>query len=171
MVQSLGKVLREMGYKGLLLFFDEAESITQGRLGHRAKSYHILDQFFQSKGSVFPVFAFTDDFFDKVKHELYDDDKEIFPKNYAEAWLDLNILRLQDFSSHEWKSLLTRLMQLYFQAYQIDLPFQVKENLQSLLDRLEVKETRFKLKALVNQLDIETQQTLLDKYTSLSRLV
>ncbi len=48
--------------------------------------------------------------------------KEIFPKNYAEAWQDLNILRLQDFSSHEWESLLDRLMQLYSQAYQIDLP-------------------------------------------------
>ena len=162
MVQSLGRVLKEMGYKGLLLFFDEAESIAQVRLGHRAKSYHILDQFFQNKGSVFPVFAFTDDFFDKANHEPYDDDREIFPKNYAEAWRDLNILRLQDFSSHGWESLLDRLMQLYSQAYQIDLPLQVKASLQSLLGRLEVQETRFKLKALVNKLDIETQQVLLD---------
>lgn len=162
MVQSLGRVLKEMGYKGLLLFFDEAESIAQGRLGHRVKSYHLLDQFFESKGSVFPVFAFTDDFFDKANHEPYDDNKEIFPKNYAEAWRDLNILRLSDFSSHGWESLLDRLMQLYSQAYQIDLPLQVKSGLQSLLDKLEVQETRFKLKALVNKLDIETQQVLLD---------
>ena len=80
MVQSLGRILKEMGYKGLLLFFDEAESIAQGRLGHRAKSYHLLDQFFHSKGSVFPVFAFTDDFFDKVNHEPYDDDQRNFSK-------------------------------------------------------------------------------------------
>jgi hypothetical protein len=162
MVQSLGGVLREMGYKGLLLFFDEAESIAQGRLGHRAKSYHVLDQFFQNNDSVFPVFAFTDDFFDKANHESYDDDRKIFPKNYAEAWMDLNILRLQDFSSQGWESLLDRLMQLYSQAYQIDLPLHLKGSLQSLLDRLEVQETRFKLKALVNKLDIETQQVLLD---------
>lgn len=159
MVQSLGRLLREMGYKGLLLFFDEAESIAQGRLGHRAKSYHILDQFFQSKGSLFPVFAFTDDFFDKANHESYED-KEIFPKNYAEAWLDLNILRLQDFSSRGWESLLDRLIQLYSQAYQIDIPIHLKGSLQYLLDRLEVQETRFKLKALVNKLDIETQKVL-----------
>jgi hypothetical protein len=157
MVQSLGKVLRAMGYKGLLLFFDEAESIAQGRLGHRAKSYHILDQFFQSKGSVFPIFAFTDDFFEKAKNESYDD-KEIFPKNYAEAWLNLNIVRLQDFSSHGWESLLDRLMQLYSQAYQINLPLQAKAGLQSLLARLGVQETRFKLKALVNKLDIYSFQ-------------
>ena len=162
MVQSLGRILKEMGYMGLLLFFDEAESIAQGRLGHRVKSYHLLDQFFQTKGSVFSVFAFTDDFFDKANHELYDDNKEIFPKNYAEAWRDLNILRLQDFSSHGWESLLDRLMQLYSQAYQIDLPLQVKPRLQSFLGKLEVQETRFKLKALVNKLDIETQQVLLD---------
>ncbi|MES2199858.1 MAG: BREX system ATP-binding domain-containing protein [Chlamydiota bacterium] len=162
MIQSLGTVLKEMGYKGLLLFFDEAESITQGRLGLRVKSYHLLDQFFQTKGSVFPVFAFTNDFFDKVNHESYDDDKGTFPKNYAEAWEKLNILRLSDFSSHGWDSLLDRLMQLYSQAYQIDLPLQVKPSLQSLLAKLEAQETRFKLKALVNKLDIETQQILLD---------
>lgn len=159
MVQSLGRVLKEMGYKGLLLFFDEAESIAQGRLGHRVKSYHLLDQFFQTKSSVFPVFAFTDDFFDKANHETYDDN---FPKNYAEAWRDLHILRLQDFSSHGWESLLDRLMQLYSQAYQIDLPLQVKASLQSLLGKLEAQETRFKLKALVNKLDRETQHVLLD---------
>src|ERR1700722_8785036 len=69
MVQSLGMVLKEMGYKGLLLLFDEAESISQVRLGHRVKSYHLLDQFFQTRSSVFPIFAFTDDFFDKANHE------------------------------------------------------------------------------------------------------
>ena len=162
MVQSLGSVLKEMGYKGLLLFFDEAESIAQGRLDHRIKSYHLLDKFFQTKDYIFPVFAFTDDFFDKVNHESYDDNMEIFPKNYAEAWRDLNILRLQDFSSYGWESLLDRLIQLYSQAYQITLPPQVKSSLQSLLGKLEIQETRFKLKALVNKLDIETQQVLLD---------
>lgn len=160
MVQSLGKVLKEMSYKGLLLFFDEAESIAQARLSHRAKSYHILDQFFQSNGSVFPIFAFTDDFFDQANHEPYDDDKEVFPKNYAKAWLDLNVLRLQDFSAQGWESLLDRLMQLYSQAYQIDLPLQVKGRLRSLLEKLDVQETRFKLKALVHRLDVETQQIL-----------
>jgi hypothetical protein len=164
MVQSLGKVLKEMGYKGLLLFFDEAESIAQGRLGQRVKSYYLLDQFFQTKGFVFPVFAFTDDFFDKAHHESYDGNEKNFPKNYAEAWRDLRILHLQDVSSQGWEFLLDRLMQLYSQAYQIDLPLHVKPKLQSLLGSLEVQETRFKLKALVNMLDIETQQVLLDAY-------
>ncbi|MGL5263357.1 MAG: BREX system ATP-binding domain-containing protein [Candidatus Rhabdochlamydia sp.] len=162
MIQSLGRVLQEMGYKGLLLFFDEAESIAHGRLSHRAKSYHLLDRFFQTKGSVFPVFAFTDDFFDKAHYELYDDNKEIFPKNYKESWQDLNILRLSDFSSHGWESLLNRLMQLYSQAYQIDLPLQIMPDLQALLGKLEAQETRLKLKALVHKLDIETQKSLLD---------
>ena len=162
MVQSLGSVLKEMGYKGLLLFFDEAESIAQGRLGHRVKSYHLLDQFFQIKSSVFPIFAFTDDFFDKARKEPYEEKKEVFPKNYAEAWRDVHVLRLQDFSSKGWESLLDRLMQLYSQAYQIDLTPQVKLNLQSLLGKLEVQEARCKLKALVNRLDIETQHILLD---------
>lgn len=162
MVQSLGNLLKEMGYKGLVLFFDEAESIAQGRLGQREKSYHLLDQFFQTKGSVFPLFAFTDDFFDKVHHDSYDNPKNAFPKNYAESWRNLSILRLQDFSSHEWESLLDRLIQLYSQAYQIPPPLHLKSHLQSLLAKLEVQETRCKLKALVNRLDIETQHILLN---------
>lgn len=162
MVQSLGGLLKEMGYKGLLLFFDEAESIGQVRLGYRVKSYHLLHQFFQTKSFVFPILAFTDDFFDKVNHESYEGDQAIFPENYAKAWQDLNIVRLQDFSSHGWESLLERLMQLYSQAYQVDLLPQVKPNLLSLLNKLEAQETRYKLKALVNKLDIETQHTLLN---------
>ncbi len=51
--------------------------------------------------------------------------EQIFPKNYAEAWRDLNILRLQDFSSDGWETLLNRLIQLYAEAYQIDLPHQI----------------------------------------------
>jgi hypothetical protein len=162
MVQALGKVLKEMGHKGLILFFDEAESITQGRLGNRAKSYEILNQFFQSHDSIYPIFAFTDDFFEKVKHEQYDDEKQTFSQNYAEVWKDLNIERLQNFSGDEWEALQDRLIQLYAEAYQIDLPHQIRGRLQELLDKLEAQEARFKLKALVNQLDIETQHDLLN---------
>ena len=162
MLQTLGNLLKKMEYKGLILFFDEAESIAQGRLNNRAKCYHILDHLFQGNNSVLPVFAFTDDFFDKVKHENYNDSKAIFPKNYADLWVDLNILHLQEFSAQGWELLLDRLMQLYSKAYQIDVPPHVKGSLQVLLDRVAANETRFKLKALVNKLDIETQQVWLD---------
>lgn len=162
MLQSLGGILKEMGYNGLLLFFDEAESITQARLNYRVKSYHLLDQFFQTKGFVFPVFAFTDDFFDQVNRELYEDERAIFPKNYADVWQNLNILRLQDFSVHEWDSLLDRLMKIYSQAYQIDLLPKVKQDLHLVLNKFAAQETRFKLKALVNKLDMETQHAILD---------
>jgi len=168
MIQALGKLLKEMGYKGLVLFFDEAESITQGRVNNRAKSYEILDQFFQSKESVYPVFAFTDDFFDKVDHEQYHDDtkeKQLFSQDYAQAWKNLTIARLKKFSSGGWEVLQNRLIQLYSEAYQIDLSNQmigIKERLQNLIDKYQNQETRFKLKALVNQLDIETQRYLLD---------
>jgi P-loop Domain of unknown function (DUF2791) len=160
MVQALGHLLQEMGYKGLVLFFDEAESITQAGLGQRAKSYDILDHFFKNKDPIYPIFALTDDFFAKVDNERYDDEKKRFLQNYAEDWKDLNILRLQDFSSGAWETLQNRLIQLYGEAYQIDLSnhlIGIKEKLHNLLQKLKDQETRFKLKALVNQLDIETQ--------------
>jgi BREX system ATP-binding protein BrxC/D len=162
MIQSLGIILKKLGYKGLVLLFDEAESIAQLRLASRAKSYHLLDQFFQGKDSIFSIFAFTDDFFDKVENESYDEKKDIFALNYAQHWHNLNILRLNDFSSNQWKCLLDRLIQLYSQAYQIEIPFQLKSNLQSFLDKLEIQDIRFRLKALVNKLDIETQKILME---------
>lgn len=160
MVEALGTLLREMGYKGLLLFFDEAESIAQVRSSCRAKSYEILQQLFHSKESLFPIFAFTEGFFDKVQAENYEDEKQTFSQNYAEAWKDLTIVRLEESSAKSWETLQTRLIQLYAEAYQIDLSQQMKElkaKLHHLLDPLKALETRFKLKALVNQLDIETQ--------------
>jgi hypothetical protein len=164
MLQAVGNILKEMGYKGLVLFFDEAESIAQGRLNNRAKAYDMLDQFFHIKNSIYPIFAFTDDFFDKVKHEEYEDEKQTFSQNYSEAWKDLNIVRLQEPFSVGWEFLQNHLIQLYAEAYQIDLSNQtmeIKVKLQNLLTKLKSQGTRLKLKALVNQLDIETQNYLL----------
>ena len=160
MVQSLGKVLKEMGYKGLVVFFDEAESITQGRVKNRAKSYEILDLFFQNRGFLYPLFACTNDFFDQIKREQYDDEKRPFPKNYAEAWNEVHIVRLQESPSSRWETLQNRLIQLYAEAYSIDISAQrsqIKESLQRVFEKLQTQEPRCKLKALVNQLDIETQ--------------
>ena len=160
MILSLGKLLKEMGYKGLIVFFDEGESIAQGSLKNRAKSYEALDQFFESKGFFYPLFAFTDDFFEKVKQEEYENRKQLFPKNYGECWQDLNLVRFQKSLSNKWENLLDRLIQLYREAYHIDSSFQmagIKEKLQELLEKLKTDETRFKLKALVHKLDIETQ--------------
>lgn len=39
---------------------------------------------------------------------------------------------------------------------------EIKEKMQDLLENLKAQETRFKLKALVNQLDVETQHRLVN---------
>lgn len=157
MVQCLGKLLHAMGYKGLVLFFDEAESIAQGRLSVRAKSYEILSQFFDHVGFVYPVFAFTESFFDRVRTEEYGGEAPLFPKNYAEVWKDLQIVRLEDSSLNRWGVLQDRLIELYAEAYQLNLlekKSEIKEQMNHLLKKLNMQETRFKLKALIHQLDI-----------------
>lgn len=161
-VQSLGKLLHAMGYKGLVLFFDEAESIAQGRLSARVKSYEILSQFFQHSGFVYPVFAFTETFFDKVRSEEYGGEMPQFPQNYFDAWKNLEIIRLQDSSSSRWEALQERLINLYAEAYQIDLSgknLEIKQQMRDLLEKMNSQETRFKLKALINQLDIISTRT------------
>lgn len=157
MIQSLGKLLHAMGYKGLVLFFDEAESIAQGRLKARVKSYELLNQFFQHSGFVYPVFAFTETFFDKIRSEEYGTEGSPFSQNYFDVWKSLQIIRLQDSSRARWEALQDRLIALYEEAYQIDFSAQlpeIKKQMRTLLEKLSSQETRFKLKALINQLDI-----------------
>lgn len=157
MVQAFGKLLNAMGYKGLVLFFDEAESIAQGRLAARVKSYEMLSLFFRQGGYVYPVFAFTEDFFNKVRSEEYGGDAPSFPKNYGEEWKSLQMIRLQDSSLARWEILLERLINLYAEAYQIDLSaknLEIRQHMRALLEKLKTHETRFKLKALIHQLDI-----------------
>lgn len=157
MIQSLGKLFHAMGYKGLVLFFDEAESIAQGRLNSRIKSYEILNRFFQQSSFVYPVFAFTESFFDRVRCEDYSNEGSQFPQNYAEIWKNLQIIRLQDSSLTRWEALQDRLINLYAEAYQIDITanlLEIKQQMRGLLEKLNMQETRFKLKALINQLDI-----------------
>ncbi len=162
MVQSLGKLLNAMGYRGLVLLFDEAESIVQGRLSSRVKSYEILSQFFEHRGFVYPVFAFTETFFDKVACEEYRGEPPQFPQNYSDAWKDLQIIRLQDSSLARWEALQDRLINLYEEAYQIDIAakkVEIKQQMRNLLEKLKNQETRFKLKALIHQLDIICTRT------------
>lgn len=164
MIHALGGLLRKMGYKGLVLFFDEAEAIAQGRVGSRVKSYDILHQLFNNKQPVYPIFAFTESFFDRVRLEDYTSEKPIFPQNYAALWEGLTVVRLEENSHKEWEGLQDRLIQLYAEAYRLDLSAQIvpiKRRLQSLLDQIKTQETRFKIKALVQQLDIETQNYFL----------
>ena len=157
MVQSLGKLLHRMGHKGWVLLFDEAEAIAQGSLGSRVKSYDILHQFFTTGKFVYPIFAFTQTFFDKVRSEEYGSETSRFPRNYAQAWDDLQIIRLQDFSLARWEIVLDRLIDLYGKAYRVDFStkqLDIKQQMRALLEKLKAQETRFKLKALIHQLDL-----------------
>lgn len=172
MVQALGAILKEMGYKGLVLFFDEAESITQGRVNQRARSYMVLDHFFFANAFVYPIFALTDDFFMQVSQEQYENDKDnenhseekprLFLYNYAERWQQLSKVRLKAFSPQGWHTLQMRLVELYAHAYGLDLAskqLQLQKSLQNLLETIGTGDTRATLKALVHQLDIETCST------------
>ncbi|MCK5438129.1 MAG: DUF2791 family P-loop domain-containing protein, partial [Desulfobulbaceae bacterium] len=71
-IRALAVMFQKMGYKGWVLLFDEGESIAQLRVNIRRKSYHILDRFFSPASpmpGLYPIFAFTDDFFMRVQGE------------------------------------------------------------------------------------------------------
>ena len=161
-----------MGYRGWVLLFDEGESISQVRITTRSRSYGILDQMFSPETSVqylYPAFAFTDDFFHQVEDEEYDrvrvrNDLEIpyFEKDYADAWKGLNRYVLQDLSRKEWDDLSEKLMRLHARAYYWRPPeARVRREMAERLAEMQGQETRYKLKALVDQLDLVHQERVL----------
>lgn len=172
MVRGLAQLFRKMGYRGWVLLFDEGESIAQMRITSRSRSYRMLDRMLCpeiSVRSLYPVFAFTDDFFQRVEEEEYDrvrvrGDLEIsyFEKNYADAWKDLTLYRLQDLSQREWDDLAEKLMRLHTKAYRWGPPEErVRREMAERLSAMQGQETRYRLKALVDQLDLVHQERIL----------
>ena len=172
MVQGLARLFRKMGYRGWVLLFDEGESISQVRITARSRSYQILDRMFVPEATVrylYPIFAFTDDFFQKVEEEEYDrvkvrGDLEMpyFEKDYADTWKGLMRYRLQDLSGREWDELAGKLMHLHGRAYQWrPPPARVRKEMAERLAEMQGQETRYKLKALVDQLDLVHQERVL----------
>ena len=85
-----------------------------------------------------------------------------FERNYAEAWRDLIVYRLQDLSRNEWDELTGKLMYLHAKAYRWQPPEdRVRQEMKGRLAELDGMETRFRLKALVDQLDIAHQEQVL----------
>jgi hypothetical protein len=173
MIRALSCLFRQMGYRGWVILFDEAESIAQANVSARSKSYSLLHRMFAPDGSgpafVYPVFAFTDDFFQRVHQEDYEKVKKrretvvpYFERNYAREWQHLTIYRLHDLSRKEWTTLSRRLIDLHGMAYGWQPPEErLTREMACRLDAAGSQETRLKLKALVDCMDLVHQEQVL----------
>ena len=169
MIRSLAGLFRQMGYRGWVLLFDEGEAVAQVSVPLRRKSYRLLHQLFYPDAPVqglYPIFGFTDDFFQRVEDEDYnrmqirgDEETPYFDRNYAEAWRNVTRYELQDLSPKEWAALSEMLILLHACAYQWQPPeAQARPALQTRLADVQGHETRYKLKALVDELDLLYQE-------------
>ena len=138
----------------------------------RRKSYAILNRFFcpdEPLHGLYPVFAFTDDFFSTVKDEDYErvdtrgeTEQPYFAENYAKAWRRLNIHDLQDLSAREWQTLAEKLIHVHGKAYDWQPESkELQKQLAAVLKETGAREARLKIKALVNQLDFVQQEIVL----------
>lgn len=179
MITTLGQLFKTMGFKGWMILFDEGESIGQTRITSRSKSYELLHKIFypeNTQAGLYPVFAFTHDFFTLVADEPYDRTRTIkktlnnqqppmelplFFRNYHKAWKDINIYSLQELSTVEWQELTRKLLILHGRAYgwEPDSPSMFRE-MEQLLSRHGRAESRMKLRLLVNCLDLEQQKAV-----------
>jgi hypothetical protein len=160
-----------------MVLFDEGESIGQTRITSRSKSYELLHELVcpdtGSRG-LFPVFAFTHDFFTLVAEEPYDRSRAprrrknsaeapepvpCFARNYHRAWKQaLNIHLLQDLSARDWQDLIRRLVVLHGKAYAWEPDKETLEQESArVLSRHTRAESRMKLRVLINQLDLAQQ--------------
>lgn len=164
-VAGLGKMFQNMGFKGWVLLFDEGESIGQRPVNIRRKSYMILDHYFSQTAppsGIYPIFAFTDDFFVQVRSEDYErvyikQEQELpyFAKNYGQAWRHVNLLHLHDLAAKDWQNLTAKLIRLHAGAYGWEPPAkEIVETMAGVLKATAGQETRLKIKALVEQLDL-----------------
>ncbi|NOY70555.1 MAG: hypothetical protein GXP53_13900 [Deltaproteobacteria bacterium] len=171
-VTALGAMFRTMGFKGWALLFDEGESIAQLPVNTRRKSYSILHRFFVPASpllGIYPIFAFTDDFFMRVKSEDYGrvcvkNDRELpyFEENYAVVWRHLNIHSLHNLSAEEWKTLAEKLIRLHARAYDWMPPrTEIRAKMVKILAETGEREARLKIKSLINILDLTNQRDCL----------
>jgi hypothetical protein len=165
MLRSLAGLFRQMGYRGWVLLFDEGEAVAQGPVSMRRKSYPLLHQLFYPDApaqGLYPIFGFTEDFFRQVEDEDYqrvrrqgEEELPYFDRNYAEAWQTLTRYELEDFSRADWVALSEMLILLHACAYRWQPPeAKARLALQTRLAEQPAHETRYKLKALVDELDL-----------------
>ena len=172
MVRGLARLFRQMGYRGWVLLFDEGESMVQVRVSARARSYQMLHRMLAPEEpgcGLYPIVAFTEDFFQRVEEEDYDRariqgglEMPYFERNYADAWRYLKRYQLENLSAEEWGDLVEKLMHLHARAYQWQPPeARTRQEMAGRLAEMRGQETRFRLKALVDQLDLVHQEQVL----------
>lgn len=178
MTRALSCLFRQMGYRGWVLLLDEGESMVQGGVVGRSKSYKMLHrvldlEVLDRSGSSFlyPVFAFTEDFFHQVRREDYQrivvrrgQEMPLFDRDYAEEWRNLRIYRLYDLSGIERQVLARKLTHLHARAYRWQPPLdEVTRELFQRLEAMKSQETRLQLKTLVHCLDLAQQELILPR--------
>ena len=160
MIEATGQLLRQMGYKGWILLFDEAEAIIQVRSTLRARAYRHLDGLLSptlTPAAVYPVFAVTPDFFQKIRDEDYE--LPYFDDDYATAWRDLSVYTLRSLSRAAWEDLCETLIALHLEAYQWTADReQLRTLLRNRLNALPLQDTRVTLKGLIDELDHAQQE-------------
>ena len=171
-IYCLATLFKHMGYKGWVVLFDEGESIAQTRVTCRSKSYQFLHRLFLDNHSLtglYPIFAFTDDFFFRLKAEAYDrirvtkkGEFPCFDMNYAHAWENLGVHQLHDLSEKEWGELTRKLLLLHMGAYRwVPENGRIQGEMETVLAQTLNRETRARMQSLVNQLDMAHQEQVL----------
>jgi hypothetical protein len=141
--------------------------MVQVRRQARARSYRLLHRLLCSERpqpGLYPVFAFTPDFFLRLQQE--DFNHAVFDRDYAQVGQQLSVYHLHGLSAAAWQEIGARLIPLHAAAYRWSAePTQLMPVLTNRLQALRLQEPRFVLKALVDELDHFQQQAFFRQHT------
>lgn len=161
MLGALPQLFRRMGYKGWVLLCDEGEAMVQVRRPARARGYRLLHRLLcptTPQPGLYPVFAFTPDFFQRLQQEDFHD--PYFDQDYAQALQHLSVYHLRGLSAAAWQEICNTLITLHAAAYHWPADrAHLMAVLTARLQPLRLQEPRVVLKALVDTLDQVQQQT------------
>jgi len=147
-LNAIAKMIQQAGYKGLIIIFDEVESVTRLQHANRMTALENIRILDDNKTAVLSnvgiFFGGSTDFFDKEdglkSYEALKTRLEMFVdfKSYRQP-----ILELEPFDKKQRKKLLENIKQVYEQAYDVSFPHITNK----IIDEVEKKSTGKKLDA------------------------
>lgn len=143
---AVSALLRAMGFAGWVLLFDEAESIAQLRVNQRRACAAELAWWCGLSAGPVPIFAATDDLF----ATLAADDGPLDPGG-------LRTLEVGDLAEASWERLQAVLIALHGESHGWTPAATVAAALRARHGRTGGFQTRLRLKALVDELDLQYQ--------------
>jgi len=152
-LDDLGSYLKYLGYAGLMIQFDELESVVQlWNIASRRSAYNTLN-YLSSLENVWTVFATTE----KLNSQINEDAKSgrirtAEAESFVTRYFDFPVLAPPSLSQEYANTLLSRILELYKEAYEVSQEIRLQEVL-DLWNKMPFRNPRRLIRLAIDHLD------------------